>query len=436
MNTALIIQIMLRNINILCAFLICYLPMRGVRKVSVRCLTGICSILIVWLAAVSVLVAGTGIIANVLLFISFPVLFFLYYLTLDTSWYKALSVFCITIALFSFSELYTCIYAARTHSSRYFTDYDWYSSVFSFCLSMVFVVIFWLPASVHIRWMIEHFHDKHIWKNLIVWTVIFIILTNFIIPMDYSNLYRKRFFEIYLLIVTFLFFCMLYMYYLLYQSARSSDNLLTLERQNQFLNFQSRQYHLLTKHMEDTRRLRHDFRHQLLVITKLANQKDLDSLQKYLAQYQTSVAEEYTPICANPAVDALFSYYDNSCRELDISISWAVNLPESLPIPEPDYCVMAGNLLENAIDACLSLPEGEGRIQVISHMATGSMLVLMIENNHSNVIQEKEGRFVSSKHSNPAVGIASVEETVNLYQGNMRIQYDEKMFSVNIMLNT
>lgn len=435
MNSALMIQIILRNFSVLCAFLLCYLPMRGVLKVSYRHIAGMCAILAVWLGAVSAVIAFTGIPANIFLLFSLPVFFLAYFRSIDTAWYKAMAIFCIAIALFSYSELYTYIYAARMNLSRYFTDYDWHSSIFSFILSVAFTAVFWVPASVHMRWMIEHFHDKNIWKNIVIWTVIFIAVANFIIPMDYSNLQRKRFFEIYLLIVTFMFFCMIYMYYLLYKSAKTSDDMLVLEKQNQFLEFQSRQYQLLTRHMEDTRRIRHDFRHQLLVITNLVNQKDLDSLQDYLAQYQTSIAGEYTSVCANPAADALFSYYDNSCRELGIAISWAVNLPKKLPIPEPDYCVMAGNLLENAVDACRLLLEGEGKIQVISHMASDSMLILMIENTYNGEVCRKKGRFVSSKHSGPAVGIASVEETVNLYHGDMRIHYDAEKFCVDILLN-
>lgn len=435
MNSSLIIQIALRNFNVLCAFLLCYLPMREVLKVSYRRLAGMFGVLALWLAAVSAVIAVTGIPSNILLLVSLPLFFLAYYRTIDTAWYKAITIFCIVVALFSYLELYTYIYAARMNRSRYFTDYDWYSSVFSCCLSIALTALFWFPASVHTRWMVEHFHDKPIWKNMTVWTLFFIAAANFIIPMDYSNLQRNRFFEIYLLIVTFMFFCMLYLYYLLYQSAKNSFDLLALEKQNQFLEFQSRQYQLLTRHMEDTRRIRHDFRHQLLVITSLVNQKDFDSLQHYLAQYQTSINGEYVPICANPAADALFSYYDNSCKEFGIAISWAVNLPKKLPLPEPDYCVMAGNLLENAVDACRLLPEGNSRIQVISHMASDSMLILMIENNHNGTVCRKNGRFVSSKHSSPAVGLASVKETVDLYHGDMRIHYDEENFCVHVLLN-
>lgn len=435
MTGTLFFQIALRNMSIIFAAILCFLPMRGRFELTAWRIFKTGVVLLIWLLISTLLIMKTGVFVNITLLPALPVFFFLYCRLIDTAWYQSLAIFCISVALFHYTELYTFIFSARTFSGQVFTDYTWKSSIFAFLLSLACLLIFWIPASVHARWMIEHFHNKTIWINIIAWTIFFTLIANFIIPLDFRTLHRNRFFEIYLLLVTLIFFCMLYMYYLLYQNAKSSDNLLTLEKHNQFLSFQSRQYHLLVRHMEDTRRLRHDFRQQLRVIQNLVNQKDLDSLKKYLSDNQDYISPEYHPVCTNPAANAIFAYYDSYCREQNIRISWAVNLPKKLPLPEPEFCIMAGNLLENAVDACRSLPKGKGSIHFLSHMATDSMLILMIENTYSTPVRIKRGRFLSSKHSGDAVGLSSVQETVAQYQGDMRIDYDEHTFQVNILLN-
>lgn len=436
MNISLFFKIYLENMPTLFAFILCYLPMGGSLRVPVRRIWQMGGILVlVFLPAASLIIAQTGVPSNVTLFPMLPVFFFFYQRTIKTTIYKALAVFLAAISLFSFCCLYMYIFSARMGFGSYYTDHSWPSSVFYFLFSLAFMSLLYYPASVHMKWLIENYHVSSMWKGGIVWAAIFSFITVFIIPKNYRVLQSDRFFYIYLLIVTLLLFCMLYMFCLLYRSARNNYDINKLERQNQFLGFQSKQYHMLTQHMEQTRRIRHDFRQQMVVIQNLAKAGQLDELNNYLAEYQAALPAEYVSLCANPAVNAIASYYDELCRESDIPVSWAVNLPQSLPLPEPEFCMMLGNLLENAIDAVRTLPAEERHIKVISHMASSAMLVLIVENTHNTIVRKKGEKFLSTKHSGEAIGLSSIKETVDCYHGDMLIDYDERRFTVNILLN-
>lgn len=429
-------QVFLTNYHIVFACILCYLPFTGALKMSLRRIAVISfGVLTAYLLAVTAIILLTGVSANMLLFPVLPVFFIFYRRTLDTSFYKALDVFLTVISLFCYPALYTFIFCARLHLGSVYTDYTWGSALFSFLLSFLFLCIFWHPARIHLCWLVENFHVSSVWKREAAWPLLFVLATNFIVPRNYSVLDNDRFFYIYLCIVTLLLFCMCYLYFLLYGSARGVYERNRLERQNQFLGFQSEQYQMLTRHMEETRRIRHDFRQQLLVICGLADTGDYEALREYLSEYRGSIAEEYAPLCANPAVNAIASYYMEQCTTKHIAVSWALNLPARLPVSEPEYCVMLGNLLENAMEACDGLPESKRKIEVISHMPTDSMLVLIVENYYGHEIRKEKGRFVSSRHSWEAVGLVSVEETVKRYHGDMRIEYDEERFCVNILMN-
>ncbi|MCD7864625.1 MAG: GHKL domain-containing protein [Clostridiales bacterium] len=392
-------------------------------------------VIIVYVCACSAVILYTGIPANYMLFPFLPIFFLLYRKTLHTNIYKALTVFLVVISIFCFETLYTDIFAARMHLGVHYTDYAWGSSIFSIFVCAGFLALLWIPASHQMRWLVENYNIFSLWQAGLVWPLIFTAVTVFIIPKNYQSLEEDRYFHIYLLIVTLLLFCMLYVYILLYQSAKSSYEIAALERRNHFLGFQSKQYEALTEYIAASARMRHDFRHQIAAIQKMAENGDLDALKHYLSQYQASMIPPYVSLCENPAVNAVASHYNDSCRNNEINISWALHLPRELPMPEPEYCVMLGNLVENAIDACRTLPKTERKISVISHMPTSSILILIVENSHHSVIRKDKNRIISSKHDSKAIGLVSVQETVEMYHGNLRINYDENHFCVDILLN-
>ncbi|MCC8080793.1 MAG: GHKL domain-containing protein [Lachnospiraceae bacterium] len=429
-------QITVSNANIIFAFFLCYFPMLGVVKFPVRKIWTLgCTVLSVYTLLVSFAMLKTGIPSNYLLFPFLPVFFLAYWKTLNTNIYKALTIFLLVISVFCFETLYTDIFAARMHLGMFYTDYAWGSAIFSTCLCACILACLYIPATIHIRWLVEHYDDFSLWRNGLVWPVIFIGVSLFIIPRNYNSLSETRYFCIYLVIVSLLLFCMFYMYALLYQMAKKQSEINALERHNHFLGFQSKQYHALTDYIAATRKIRHDFRHQIATLQTLADNGDLDSLRNYLSQYQESTQSGYRSLCANPAVNAIASHYHDRCAEQQISISWVLDLPRELPLPEPEYCVMLGNLVENAMDASKTLPEDDRKISVISQMPTNSILILIVENNHNSIIRRNKQGLISSKHASEAIGLVSVRETVEHYHGDLRIDYDKSHFSVSILLN-
>ncbi len=304
-----------------------------------------------------------------------------------------------------------------------------------FLLCCAAIAILYTPATVFIRWLIENYHISYLWHNYLIIAVVHTAILVVITPHYYMYISTDRFFYPFVLIVTALLISMFYLYILLYQMARKNANILSLEMRNQFFAFQSQQYHSLVEYIESTKRIRHDFRQQIATIQNLAKSEDMDALRSYLDKYEISASNTYSMLCSNPAVNAIASYYKELCTEHEIPISWALLLPKKLPIPEPEYCVMLGNLVENAIDASLLLEKDKRNISVISHMPTSSMLIVIVENNHRNIIQREKKHFRSSKHVHEAIGLSSIKQTVNHYHGDMSIDYDENLFSVNILLN-
>ena len=147
-----------------------------------------------------------------------------------------------------------------------------------------------------------------------------------------------------------------------------------------------------------------------------------------------STGPSYERYCANSAVDALVAFYMRDARTSGVEIHGAFDLPESLPMDETDFCVILGNLLENACFAVQSLPEEKREIRATARMLSEAMLGLSVENPFDNPIHfDEEGLPVSTRPGH-GLGIHSVKALVDRYHGTMEISSAEGRFSVHIVL--
>ncbi|MBQ6772812.1 MAG: sensor histidine kinase [Synergistaceae bacterium] len=207
-----------------------------------------------------------------------------------------------------------------------------------------------------------------------------------------------------------------------------------LRQENIFLQMESKRYKELKDYMAKTRTLRHDFRQHLLIISQLADSNRLDELRNYLAELSGSAGLSYKGFCMNNAVDAVASYYDSIALSQDSKFEWKLELPSSLPVKESDYCVILGNLLENALRAVKDLPVTERVIKVNASMLSECMTGISIENNFAgNIIFAKNGLPVSQLEGH-GIGLASVSNIVERYGGSMSINANNHIFSVGIIL--
>lgn len=170
----------------------------------------------------------------------------------------------------------------------------------------------------------------------------------------------------------------------------------------------------------------------------MAKNNNLDDLKEYLSKYVSLYNEtNFKYLCCNNSVNAIANYYNQQALEHNIDIQWSLNLPETLSIEEPILCGMLGNLLENSIDGCMTITNGEKYIKVSCDMINNSILVLIVENTHNNIIRKtlNNKEFLSTKHNGTGIGLTSINAIVEKYNGTIHIDYNYNIFCVNIMLN-
>ena len=164
-----------------------------------------------------------------------------------------------------------------------------------------------------------------------------------------------------------------------------------------------------------------------LIIRRLAF-----TINDYLGTYATLDTTQY---CQNPSSNALLNYYIQTAQSQGIAVNSSISLPQSLPVPEIDFCTILGNLLSNAVEACQRQTQGTPSITINIGQAGESMIALSIQNTYSHLIRMKDGRFLSSKREDMGTGTTSVRYLVERYHGILKFDYSNGIFEASLLLN-
>ena len=157
---------------------------------------------------------------------------------------------------------------------------------------------------------------------------------------------------------------------------------------------QQKQLEHLQSHIEDTARMRHDMKHHLLAIKGYAAKGECGEISQYLDKC-ISFTDLYDSgiYSGNTAVDAILGYYGYLSKEKDIKIKILVETEEQLPVVDTDICIILGNLLENAYEACVRQKREKPYIKVNIHQ-NGNVLVIIVENTYEGD-NTQAGRSIS-----------------------------------------
>lgn len=202
-------------------------------------------------------------------------------------------------------------------------------------------------------------------------------------------------------------------------------------------------YGLLEEQYVKMERLRHDMKNHILGLQGLLEHQEWEKadqyLQKMLETGDLSGARETTGNCA---VDALLSQKKQRAEEKGISWECAVYLPGNIKTDDFDLCVMMGNLLDNAIEACEKISKGSERRIAVRSERKKDFLILEVTNSidqaeafDSDMISGK--RAAAGKRTawgEGGIGLWNVQETVKGYQGAMKIERKEQIVEVKILL--
>lgn len=245
----------------------------------------------------------------------------------------------------------------------------------------------------------------------------------------------------YLLARTSALVCVIVVYWVLVKSLEATEQYASMQQQLEFqthlldvqVEEQKKHSQLMVEHTQQIRQQRHDLRHQLTVIQSLAGEEN-QALNQYISELIQQLPSGIERHCENQAVSATVSHYTTLCQRETIDLTVKIIVPEQCEhINDSSLCVIFGNLLENAVEACRRIPQRSRFISLHSSVEHGVLSILM-ENTFDGSVKQENGRFRSCKRDDYGVGLSSIQAVAQKFQGDARFEADGTVFRSMVFL--
>ena len=306
-------------------------------------------------------------------------------------------------------------------------------------VTLITYPLMWLFMTRLLRPMINEKDRLPFWRYL------------WLVPVSYYVIYHTGLFngyiardlesrsEVFLLPVVWAVAVFLSYYVVLQMLSETAKNVRLQEKVNQmdaYLEMQKKEYLTLQSGIQQMRQARHDLRHHLAVLQGHLQNQDYAGLEHYLNQYQKSVEVlEEGPFCSNCAADAVIRYYVGQARANQIEISVSVQIPQDIAVSDSDFGILFGNLLENAVEACMRQVEGARFISLKAGVVGKKSIAITVENSFNGILNRSGTTFLSSKRSGEGIGVASVRSVAEKYHGIASFEEKDGIFSASVLLN-
>lgn len=339
----------------------------------------------------------------------------------------------------TFLYIFTTDYLMIVTAAASFLGNTWFQiPIYTWQSGVLILILFFLTLPFMLHYIcrtagiVFSIHAPDIWKT--VWLLpLFCSLIVFLFTYPIKQASFRSFFARVLLML-----CMFLIYYHVLQTIQQIQKQTAAEEQahnmEQLIKIQSNQYALIQSHMEETRRTRHDMRQHWAVLQSCIDKNNFEALAAYIKKnLEVFPPDSHRTFCKNFAVDAILRFYVEKAEQQGIKVEVSFLIEENILIPEPEFCVLLGNLLENALDA--SPADENAVIHIHAEQKKQDMLLLTVDNTSLQPPKMNGRRFYSCKHDGFGIGTESIRTIAEHYHGDARFEWKDGMFYASVMLN-
>ena len=168
---------------------------------------------------------------------------------------------------------------------------------------------------------------------------------------------------------------------------------------------------------------KHDYHNHIQVLKAHLSLGETEKIAGYLDGLESDLNEVDSILrTGNVMIDAILTAKLSLARAKKIEVNAKAIVPPALPIAPIDMCIVVGNLLDNAIEACELLDEGAFiRVYLGVHK---EMFYISVQNSDSGKI----------KRRSTGQGLSRIDKIAEKYGGNVNRQREAGVFATEIML--
>lgn len=198
-------------------------------------------------------------------------------------------------------------------------------------------------------------------------------------------------------------------------------------------------YKMLEEQYRRSERVRHDLKNHILALSGLLEHKEWEKIKGYLKNMEDSAGFQAEEATGNRIVDVLLSQKRKLAEEKNMTWEAEVQIPPLCGINEFDLCVLFGNILDNAVEACERLQHNQPYCETqafirIQARAVKQFFLLEVRNSTDTAGQQKTGVTGKENPEEHGIGLLNVRDVVQKYNGTMKIEIENGIFAIVVLV--
>lgn len=200
------------------------------------------------------------------------------------------------------------------------------------------------------------------------------------------------------------------------------------EQRHQYAENIKRQY-------EETQMIKHDIKQIYSIIASLISKGKYDEALEYIGKADKNVALNEAVINVNnDLLNAILNSKINFAQTNDIEV-FCVAEKNISGIENEDLCTLLGNMLDNAIEACVKCDKKDRFMEINISSYTNKIIITVSNTVQNNVLSDNESLITTKPETDlHGFGIKSIRQIAKKYNGNLHFYQEDNLFTSEVVL--
>ena len=268
-------------------------------------------------------------------------------------------------------------------------------------------------------------------KEVPVWLILSLLL------FEWSSYYREfgisqTWYDImYAVSASLVFLSILYLVFRIFRLVYTQNTILQKLNDQLLYTTQKEEFD------ETLRSFRHDFKNHSLVLNAMIEQGNMTGAKAYLKDLTEDISGAMPRFSTgNEIVNSLLSIKSSSAAKDNIIILVDGTIPPQGIAPK-DMCIIVGNLLDNAIEACRKLPDTADKQITIQTGMEGNMLFISVQNpspGSGTIPVDGLPKTTKANSRIHGIGLKNVRDIARKYNGKLNVSTKNNYFNAEVLL--
>ncbi len=180
---------------------------------------------------------------------------------------------------------------------------------------------------------------------------------------------------------------------------------------------------------------RHDYHNHLQKLKAHIMMDQIKEANQYLNELEIDLDNVNQLVeSGNINLDAILNSKISLAIKNKIQINYKAIVPKKLTISDIDLCVLIGNLIDNAVEACEKIKDDRLKFTRLYIGVFKQQLYISVSNSTNEIIKKLDDEYITTKRGNHGHGLKRINNIVNKYGGFINRQNEPGVFVSEVLL--